>query len=154
MASWARYLCLFLTLWMAGSRRPAITRVVDDDPWWGTKDAVEAKHQADEFRIAGDYAALEGLERRNYARAREQGDEGAALRYLIGAGASQLLESHFRSAIQTFLKARELAARLRATAETAAIAVNLSSAYLQVWDVEAALKAAEEGVAVSRAPRA
>jgi hypothetical protein len=32
MATFLRCRCLFLTWWMAGSRRPAIARTVDSDP--------------------------------------------------------------------------------------------------------------------------
>ena len=47
MATFLRRPCLFLTLWMAGSRRPAITRTVVSDPCVKYTGSVEIRRAAE-----------------------------------------------------------------------------------------------------------
>lgn len=112
MAAISGCLCLFLTLWMAGSKRPAVPWTVASDPWWGTQEAFEIKRAGERLRGA-------------------------------------LLQFHCWAALDAFLEARDLAACIGEPFGLSVSAVNLSSLYLQSWDIASALRAAEEGVSNS-----
>src|SRR5580658_4483113 len=111
MVTISRCLCLFLTLWMAGSKRPAVPWTVASDPWWGTQEAFEIKRAGERLRGARDLAGAEAVARRAYDSARQRHNDGAAFVYVTAMGAAQLLQFHYRSALDAFLEARELAAR-------------------------------------------
>src|ERR1700694_954939 len=64
----------------------------------------------------------------------------------MSAGGCQLLTFQYRASLTTFLEARQSAAAIEDHADLGAIAVNLSSLYLQMWDLPAAMRAAEEGL--------
>ena len=98
MATWTGCLCLILTLWMAGSGRPAIDRTVASDPWWGTKEAHEIKSLAEGYRAARDFAAVEAVDQRGLERSLQRGDDRAAFTYLTGMGAARLLQYRYRDA--------------------------------------------------------
>ena len=61
-------------------------------------------------------------------------------------GAARLLQYRYRDAFDALLRARDIAVRLGDRTSLAAVAVNLSSLYLQTWDLESAVRAAEEGL--------
>src|SRR5277367_2100269 len=82
MATLSRCLCLFLTLWMAGSRRPAVPRTVASDPWWGTQEALEIRRSAEQLRGARDFAGAEAVYQRGYDIARKRHDDYAAFAFL------------------------------------------------------------------------
>jgi len=141
-----RCLCLILTLWMAGSARPAISRTVESDPWWGTKEAVEVRKSADAFRADGNFAGVEAVDRRAYEFAVRRHDDRAAFVYLTGVGAARLVQHKYRPALDALLGARDLALRVADPVALGAVAINLSSLYLQVWDIDSAVRIAEEGL--------
>ena len=147
MATCRRGPCLILALWMFGSRPAAGIRTgsPDPSPLWD-RDPQSIQKNALRYREAGDFAGAEHLYRRGYDDAVQKGDKLAAARYLMSAGGCQLLALHYRDALATYLQARELAAEFGDRADLGAIAVNLSSVYLQVWDLDAALRSAEEGL--------
>lgn len=150
MATILGCLCLFLTLWMAGSTRPAVPWTVATDPWWGTQEALEIKRSAERLRGARDFVGAEAVDQRGYDRALERHDDCAAFAYLTGIGAARLLQFHYRTALDAFLGARDLAERARDPFAVGVSAVNLSSLYLQTWDIDSAVRAAENGIANSR----
>jgi CHAT domain-containing protein len=149
MAALPRCLCLILTLWVVGSRPSATIRTGsnESDPWWGTKEAREIRQAAERFRAAGNFAAAEAADQHGLDLARQRHDDRAAFVYLASIGAGRLLQSQYRSALEVLLEARDLAERANNATELGAIAVNLSSLYLQVWDVDSAWRIAEEGLA-------
>jgi len=149
MATISRCLCLFLTLWIAGSKRPVVPWTVASDPWWGTQEAFEIKRAGERLRGARDFAGAEALDHRAYDLARQRHDDGAAFVYATAMGAARLLQFHYRAALNAFLEARDLAARIGDPYALSVSAVNLSSLYLQTWDIDSALRAAEEGVSNS-----
>jgi len=153
MATLTGCLCLILTLWMAGSSRPAINRTVASDPWWGTKEAREIESLADGYRAARNFAAVEAVDQRGYQRSLQRHDDRAEFVYLTGMGAARLLQYRYRDAFDALLRAREIALRLRDRVSLAAVAVNLSSLYLQTWDLESAVRAAEEGLSADSPSR-
>ena len=147
MAAFGRSLCLILTLWMAGSRTPTVIppRSPDSSPWWDQA-SLQIQQDALRLRKAGDFRAAEALYQKGYREAVRLGDRLAAVRYLMSAGGCQLLAFQYRAALATFLQARQSAAVIQDHADLGAIAVNLSSLYLQMWDLPAATHAAEEGL--------
>ena len=147
MAAFGRSLCLILTLWMAGSRTPTVIppRSSDSSPWWD-RDSLQIQRDALRLRKAGDFRAAEALYQRGYEEAARRNDRLAAVRYLMSAGGCQLFAFQYRASLATFLQARDLATIAGDEADLGAIAVNLSSLYLQMWDLPAATHAAEEGL--------
>jgi len=147
MAAFGRSLCLILTLWMAGSRTPTVIppRSPDSSPWWD-RDSLQIQRDALRLRKAGDFRAAEALYWKGYGEAVRRNDRLAAVRYLMSAGGCELLVFQYRAALATFLQARQLANVAGDRADLGAIAVNLSSLYLQMWDLPAAMHAAEEGL--------
>lgn len=144
--------CLILTLWMAGSSTPAAvpTRSPDSSSWWD-QDSIPLQKKALRLRKAGDFRAAEDLYRQGYDEAVRLGDQLAAVRFLMSVGGCQLGQFRYREALSTYLKARELAEAAGDREDLGAIAGNLSSVYFHVWDIPAAMRAAEEGLAaVSR----
>jgi CHAT domain-containing protein len=140
-------LCLILTLSIAGSRRPAVARTIDADPWWGTEEAREIRKEAEQFRAAKNFAAAEAVDLRGYNLAVSRRDDAASFVYLTAIGGAQLYQYQYRSALDAFLLARDLAERLKDPVAQGIVAFNLSSLYLQTWDLESAVAAAEAGIA-------
>jgi CHAT domain-containing protein/tetratricopeptide (TPR) repeat protein len=65
--------------------------------------------------------------------------------YLNGISACRLSQLRYRAALESLLEAKSRAIAIGDKTDLGAIAVNLSSLYLQVWDFDNALKQAEEG---------
>jgi CHAT domain-containing protein len=147
MAAFGRSLCLILTLWMAGSRSPTAIppRSSDSSPWW---DQASLKIQQDALRLrkAGDFRAAAALYREGYAEAVRRNDRLAAVRYLMSAGGCELLAFQYRAALASFLQAGGLATTAGDHADLGAIAVNLSSLYLEMWDLPSATRWSEKGL--------
>ena len=148
MAILPRCLCLVLTLWMVVSRPSAATGFgrSGPSPWWGTQEEKRIRQTTLKFREAGDFASAERTYRAGWKRALEVHDPLAAIRYLTGVGACQVLEFRYREAFESLWQARRMALATKSDLELGAIAFNLSSLYLQVGDVDSALRAAEEGL--------
>ena len=155
MSAFALGLCLILTLWMTGSRPPTVVlpRSLDSSFWWG-RESLEINARALNLRKAGDLSGAERVYRAGYDLALRRGDRTAAARFLMSVGGCQIIAFHYQSALLTFLQARDLAAAVGDRADLGGIAVNLSTIYSQMWDFPAAIRAAEEGLAGSREPRA
>ena len=153
-AAYGWSLCLILTLWMTGSRPPTVVapRSPDSSPWWDQA-SIHIQTEALRLRNAGDFHGAEQLYRQGYQEAVRIGDKLAEVRYLTSVGGCQLLAYHYRDALSTFLQARDVAAAIGDSQDLGAIAVNLSSLYLQVWDVPAAMRAASEGL-LAESPQA
>ncbi len=147
MAAFGRCLCLILTLWMTGSRTPTVIppRLPDSSPWWDQA-SLQIQQRALRLRKAGDFRAAESLYQEGYQEAVRRGDQLAAVRFLMTVGGSQAFALEYRAALGSYLKARDLASRLADHADLGGIDVNLSSLYLQMWDLRAATRAAEDGL--------
>ena len=149
MVTISRCLCLFLTLWIAGSTRPAVRWTVASDPWWGTQEALEIKRSVERLRGARDFGGAEAVDRRGYDLARLRHDDCASFSFLTGIGAARLFQFHYRAALDAFLEARDMAQRCGDPYARGVSGVNLSSLYLQTWDIDSAVRAAEVGIANS-----
>src|SRR5713101_6270497 len=141
-----RCLCLILTLWMVGSSPGAAVRTGSpySSSWWGSQASLPIQEAATRYRRAGDFEAAERLYQQGYEQARRH-DTYAMVRYLASIGGCRMALFRYRSALQALIEARNLAASIGDREDSGAIAGNLSSLYLQLWDVAAAVRAAEEG---------
>jgi CHAT domain-containing protein len=138
-------LCLVLTLWMVGSRPGAAIKAgSSSSSWWGSQASLPIQEAAARYRQAGDFAAAERVYQQGYEEAKRH-DIYSQVRYLISIGGCRLVLVRYRSALETLTEARRLAAAIGDREDLGTIALNLSSTYLQTWDVAAALRAAEEG---------
>jgi len=151
MAALPRCLCLVLTLLMIGWRPSAFVKIGSNDTghWWDSKEASALKHTARLHREAGDFASAERVALHGQQLAKQHRDDHAIVGFLMIAGGCQLAQLHYRAALDSFLDARSRAKAIDDRMDLGAIAVNLSSLYLQIWDFDAALQAAEEGRAAS-----
>jgi CHAT domain-containing protein len=140
-----RCLCLVLALWMTGSRPGAAIKTGSfSGSWWDSQASLPIRAAAARYREAGDFDAAERLYQQGYEEAKRH-DIYAQVRYLVSVGGCRLLLTQYRSALETLIEARTLAASIGDREDLGTIALNLSSTYLQLWDVAAALRAAEEG---------
>jgi CHAT domain-containing protein len=143
-----RCLCLILTLWMVGSSPGAAVRPRSlSSSWWSSQASLPIQQAARRYRAAGDFAAAEKLYQQGYEEAQRH-DIYAQVKYLTSIAGCRMALFEYRSALKALLEARRLAARIGDREDLGAIAGNLSSLYLQMWDVGAAMEAAEEGRAV------
>jgi CHAT domain-containing protein len=151
MARFFLCLCLVLTLSMDGSRWAADIRTGSSRTgfWWGTRELQQLNLEASRLRAAGDFAGAERLYERQLELARRTHDNLSAVRSLQNIGGTRALQHRYRSALEPMLEARRLARLIRDRLDLGAADFNLSSLYLQMWDVDAALAMAEEGVAVA-----
>jgi CHAT domain-containing protein len=136
---------------MVGSRQSAAirTRSSDQDPWWGTKDALDIQRSAQRARQTGDLAAAERIYQYGLNLARRRHVTGAMIRYLAAIGSCRLLDFQYRGALDALMEARGMAQSSGDAFDYAAISFNLSSLYLQAWDLDSALRAAAAGLAKS-----
>jgi len=143
-----RSLCVILTLWMVSSR-PS-TSILPGTPvfraWWGTPESREIARHADAARRTGDLDAAESYYQEGYEDAVRRKDEWAMVGYLNGVAACRLTELRYTKALESLLEARDHAKRIGDLESLGAIAVNLSSLYLQVYDFDNAQKELEDGL--------
>lgn len=143
------YWCLWLTLtmWMTGSRPPAAiaTGIPGSGRWWGSEASKEIRKAGLKCSAAGDFACAGKFFEQGYEEAKRRGDVAASERYLSSIAGCRFAQFRYADALELYLQARKLAAATLDREELGAIAFNLSSLYTQVWDVDSAVRAAEEG---------
>lgn len=132
---------------MVGSRPSAsiLPGASSFSAWWGTPESKKLAKQADTARRAGDLASAEGVYRQGYEDAVRRHDERAIVGYLNGVAACQLTQGRFGAALETLLDSKNHAKLIGDRESLGAIAVNLSNVYLQVRDLDDALKELEDG---------
>src|SRR5665213_3634688 len=139
--------CLVLALWMTGSRPAAGSRTGSPDSGSHWDQAYfNITDQALRFRKSGDVRAAERAYQDGVSQANRRGDRLATVRFLMMEGGCRLLMFEYRSALSAFVEAREQALAIHDTVDVGAISGNLSSLYLQMWDLPAARQAAEVGL--------
>ena len=145
--------CLVLALWMTGSRPLAAghrSGLPDSGLRWDQA-YLETTAQALRYWKAGDLRAAERAYRSGLDKSLERADRLATVRFLMSIGACQLMRFEYRNALAAFLTAREQAADMQDAVDLSAIEGNLSSLYLQMWDIPAARQAAQEGLRIGEA---
>ncbi len=146
-----RCLCLTLTLWMFGLRPSAGIRTGSPDPgrWWGTEESSTIRRTARELFVAGNPKAAEPLYQHGFDLAERAHDPVSATRMLMFMAGARFGSFQYTSALDAYLQARKHALAAGDLADAAAIEANLSSLYLQVWDFDSAMKAAEKARVMS-----
>ena len=152
MGTFARCLCLILTVFSAGSRPSAGVRngSPESDPWWGTKDARDIRQAFERARVAGDFSSAEKTAAKAVDLALRSRARLPAVRYLINLGGARLALFRYRSALEAFLQARALAEEIGDRLDKAGVEVNLSTLFLEMSDVESARQYAERAQEDSR----
>ena len=147
MTSFVRCLCLILTLSMVGSPQGATIRTGShSSSWWDSEASSRIWAQARKFETAGNFAAAEKLWEQGSSESARIGDITANVRYLTSPSAVRgAVPDRFQAALDALVQARNLAASIGDREDIGAISVNLSSLYLQMWDVTAAMRAVEDG---------
>src|SRR5947209_3072092 len=143
----ARCVCLILVLFMAGSPRQRI-EPSRSNSWWGSEASSKFTKVAYQSWKARDFATAAEVYQKGYEEAERHHDVSAQERYLSSIAGCRLMQLQYRDALEIYLRARKLAASIGDRQELGAIAFNLSSLYMQVWDFDAALVAANEGRAI------
>ena len=142
--SWAIASLTVFSLVQCSTRSPSNSRIRrnDDEP----PELHELRLQGNALLRASQYPRAISIYENGYAEAKRRGSLGSAVRFLNNLGVAYYQLFRFRDAIQTYLKARDLA-RLQGDRETlGALSVNLSSLYFDMGDIDAALESAEEGL--------
>jgi CHAT domain-containing protein len=88
-----------------------------------------------------------------YSGALRRNDQRATVGFLSGIAACRLTQLRFRAARESLLEAKKRAKSIGDQEALGAIAVNLSNIYLQVWDLDSALKEMEDGRAAAASLR-
>lgn len=142
----SRCLCLTLIVWMLGSRPSAGIRTGSPEPgrWWGTPKAQRIRGVARELYDAGNFAAAEPLYLRAYGLARRAGDQVGAARMLMSVGGARFAAYHYRGALTAYLDAERSALLAGDLADAAAVEANLASLYLELWDIDSAVRSSEQ----------
>ena len=104
--------------------------------------------------MAGNYAAAEKIFAEAALRAKARGDRIATARLLSGIGGTRMARFDYQAALNAYLEAKQVAENAGDWLDLGAVDLNLSNLYEQVWDLSAALRAAEEGQAATSKGRA
>ena len=114
----------------------------DDEP----PELHELRRQGNALLRASQYPQAISIYENGYQEALRRRSLRSAVRFLNNLGSAYYQLFRYRDAIQTYLKARDLA-RLQGDRETlGALCVNLSSLYFDMGEIDAALESAEEGL--------
>jgi tetratricopeptide (TPR) repeat protein len=152
MGSFLRYLCLILTLLIAGSRPSTGIRNGSrrSDPWWGTQDAKQYRLDIEKYRKAADWGGIEAAAQRAYVAAIQHNARFAAVQYLTGVGGARIALFRYRSALEALTEARRLARSIGDRTDEGAVLGNLSSLYLEMSDLGSAIQYAEDALRIVR----
>lgn len=139
--------CLALALSMTGSRSATglLARSLASGSRWDQA-YFHITDQALRFRQAGDFRSAAAEYQQGISEAIRRNDKLAEVRFLMSIGGCHFGLFEYREALQSFLSARERAAKIEDIIDLGAISGNLSSIYLQMWDISAAQRAAEDGL--------
>jgi CHAT domain-containing protein/tetratricopeptide (TPR) repeat protein len=138
------FLTIVLSVVQCGTRTASNHRIQsnDDEP----PELRELRRQGNALLRASQYPQAISIYENGYQEARRRRSLRSAVRFLNNLGSAYYQLFRYRDAIQTYLKARDLA-RLHGDRETlGALSVNLSSLYFDMGETDAALESAEEGL--------
>jgi CHAT domain-containing protein len=139
-------LCLIAVSSGDGSRAPTGHSRRPPPDFWGPPASQRLSRRAYALRGAGKFAAAALLYDQGYRAAVIRHDPIAESRFLASRGGCELYLLEYRAATQSFLEARKLSLKLGDYELAAADSADLSSIYLQMFDVRSAREAAEQAV--------
>lgn len=102
------------------------------------------------FLVTKEYARAEQVFQEGLREALRLNDLPAAASFVNSCGGAQFALFRYREALQSFREAHRLALRTGEGELVAMSSLNLSSLYLEQYDLNSALRAAEDGVRLSR----
>ena len=137
-------LTMLFTVVQCGTRSVSNPRIPSNEE--EPPELRELRRQGNALLRSSHYSQAISIYENGYREAQSRKRPGSAIRFLNNLGSAYYQSFRYRDAIQTYLKARDLA-RLQGDGETlGALYVNLSSLYFDMGEIEAALEAAEEGL--------
>lgn len=129
----------------SGNVFPRGTRTLPDE---GAPDLREMRRLGNAYFAAGKYVASIRVYESGLQEATRRGNLRSALRFLNNLGSAQYRVFRYRDAINAYLKARDLALAVGDRPTLGALYVNLSSLYLQMGNLEAALDYSRQALQV------
>lgn len=140
--------CLII---LTGDRSAARRR----DQWhprpelWGPPSSQALSRRAFTLRSRGRLPEAIEIYDRGYREAVARNDSAAAARFLVSRGGCELLLLRYRAALTSLNGARDIFLELGDSANAAATYADTSSVYLQIFDINSALQAAESALALT-----
>src|SRR5690349_2202656 len=123
---------IVFSLVQCSTRSPSNSRTRRNDD--EAPELHELRLQGNALLRASQYPKAINIYENGYTEAKRRGSLGSAVRFLNNLGVAYYQLFRYRDAIQTYLKARDLA-RLQGDQETlGALSVNLSSLYIDMGD--------------------
>lgn len=133
--------CAALLLCIAGGITTTVTRYRAPSP-----ELLKIRAHGYELFRKRLYPEAAAVFEEGYRRSQAAGDSQTAVSFLNNAGSMQFAQYEYRAAIDTYVRARDLARSANAGASLPAIYANLCSLYLQIGDIAAAQSTAEKGL--------
>jgi CHAT domain-containing protein/tetratricopeptide (TPR) repeat protein len=106
----------------------------------------ELRRQGNILFRAGEYLRAIRAYENGYEEAKRSGNLWSVVRFLNNLGSARYQVFRYRDAVQAYLEARDLATSQGDRESLGALCFNLSSLYLDMGDIEAALESAQQGL--------
>jgi CHAT domain-containing protein len=143
-----RFIVRFALIWLLLLALPGIGSVSHRPARQSEPPALlRLRREGNKLLESGKYAAAVEVYQTGYERALKAGHRRSAVRFLNNLGSAYYKLYRFRDAIQTYLKARDLAASESEWETMVAICFNLSSIYMEMAEQEAAAESVRRGLA-------
>ncbi|HEY6344522.1 MAG TPA: CHAT domain-containing protein [Bryobacteraceae bacterium] len=151
MASCFWRLCLVIAVAVVIARPSATIRTGSPESGWYKAKLSQALAKSAHPKIAaGDYTAAEEIFALGVRLAQERKDRVALARYLSGVAGARHARFEYQNAMKAYQESREIAESAGDWLDLAAVDLNLSALYEEVWDLDSAWRAAQEGLAAAR----
>jgi CHAT domain-containing protein len=137
-------LVFVLTFWVVAWPAASIRTGSPYSGWWGTQEAVALRQAARAPTLQGDFAESERIYQHGADLALKRHDPAARAWCLSGVAGSRFAEFNYGGALDAYLQAKSQAERARDRVSLGAIDFDLSELYRQMWDLDSALRSAEQ----------
>ncbi len=144
MAPFPRGLAVVLTIWVVAWPAASIRTRSPNSGWWGSQEAIALRQAARAPTLSGDFANSERIYQDGADAAVQRHDPAARAWCLNGVADSRVARFDYHGALDAYLQARGQAEQARDRVSMGSIDFNLSSLYRQMWDLDSALRSAEE----------
>ena len=118
--------------------------------WWRSKESAALIARAGKQIAAGDYQGTEQTYSEGVARATAHNYKIAAARYLSGVASARRARSDYQGALQAYQQSKQTFEASGDWLNLGATDLNISALYEEVWDLDSAFQAAQEGLAAER----